>query len=99
MANLSLNELKQIAEMRCINGFRRMSRERLLSAHDESNESINNVKNFDNAKIKNIRKDFSKLRQRFSKSKIKEFRRSLYITKNQKKLCALEIEEIKTGFD
>ena len=43
--------------MRCINGFRSMSRERLLSARDVSNESINNVKNFDNAKIKNIRKD------------------------------------------
>ena len=59
MANLSLNELKQIAEMRCINGFRSMSRERLLSARDESNESINNLKNFDNAKIKNIRKDLA----------------------------------------
>ena len=48
MANLSLNELKQIAEMRCINGFRSMSRERLLSARDESNESINNLKNLAN---------------------------------------------------
>ena len=46
MVNLSLNELKQIAEMRCINGFRSMSRERLLSARDVSNESINNLKNF-----------------------------------------------------
>ena len=59
MGNLSLNELKQIAEMRCINGFRSMSRERLLSARDESNESINNVKNFHNAKKKNIRKDLA----------------------------------------
>ena len=39
MVNLSLNKLKQIAKMRCINGYRSMSRERLLSALDESNES------------------------------------------------------------
>ena len=35
-------------------------------------------------KIKEIKKDFSKLRYRFSKSKINEFRRSLYNIKKKK---------------
>ena len=48
MVNLSLNELKQITKMRRINGYRSMSRKRLLSALDESNESSMNVNNFNN---------------------------------------------------
>ena len=49
-----------------------MSKERLLSALDESNESSGNVNNFNNARIKKIREDFSELRHRFSKSEINE---------------------------
>ena len=36
MQNLSLNELKQIAKMRHIKGYKSISKERLLSALDES---------------------------------------------------------------
>ena len=36
MPNLSLNELKQIMKMRRIKGYKSMSKERLLSALDES---------------------------------------------------------------
>ena len=36
MLNLSLNELKQIAKMRCLKNYKNMSKERLLSALDES---------------------------------------------------------------
>ena len=44
-------------------------------------------------KIKEIKKDFNKLRYEFSKSKISEFRRSLYNIKKQKNLSATEIKE------
>ena len=44
-------------------------------------------------KKKEIEKDFSEWRYRFSKSKINEFRRSLYNIKNQKNLSAPEIKE------
>ena len=70
MLNLSLNELKQISKMRRIKGYNNMSKERLLSVLSES-KSGKSKKNLDNAKIKKIRKDFNKLRDRFLKSKIK----------------------------
>ena len=99
MLNLSLNELKQIAKIKHTKGYNNMSKERLLSALDESNESSCNINNFINARIKKIRKDFSKFRHRFSKSKINEFRRSPYNTKNQENLWALEIEETTKSLD
>ena len=99
MVNLSLNELKQIAKMRRIKNYKIMSKERLLSALDESNESSGNVSNFNNARIKKIREDFNELRHRFSKSKINEFKRSLYNIKNQENLSALEIKETKKSLD
>ena len=60
MPNLSLSELKQIAKMRRIKGYKSMSNKRLLSTLDES-ESARSIKKFNNARIK--------LRQRFLKQK------------------------------
>ena len=63
MLNLSLNELKQIAKMRCIKGYKSMSKENLLSALDElecnSIESAGSRNNFNNARIKKIGEDFN----------------------------------------
>ena len=69
-----------------------MSRERLLSALDESERSVNN---FNNARIKKIREDLNKLRDRFLKSKIKEVRRNLYEIENKKNLFKSKIKEIE----
>ena len=77
MINLSLNELKLIAKGRRIKGFKGMSKERLLSALNES-ESVESGKNFNNARIKEIREEFNKLRDRFFKPKIKQIRKILY---------------------
>ena len=55
MLNLSLNELKQIAKMRCLKNYKNMSKERLLSALDES-ESTGSKNNFNNARIKKLKK-------------------------------------------
>ena len=84
MPNLSLNELKLIAKSRCIKGWKSMSKKTLLSALDES-ESAESKNNFDNARIKEIKEDFNKLRYGFSKSKIKRIRKVLYDIKNTKK--------------
>ena len=92
MLNLSLNELKQIAKMRRITRYKNMSKERLLSVRDES-ESAKSKKNLDNAKIKKIRKDFNKLRDRFLKPKIKEIRKNLYEIENKKNLPESKIKE------
>ena len=51
MPNLSLNELKQIAKMRRIKGYKNMSKEKLLNAPDESESA----KSLDNAKKEKIK--------------------------------------------
>ena len=63
MLNLSLNELKLIARSRRIKIYKSMSKEKLLSALNES-QSAESKKNLDNAKIKKIREDFNKLRDK-----------------------------------
>ena len=89
MPNLSLDELQQILKMRRLKGHKIMSKERLLSALDESE------RNFNNAQTKKVGEDFNKLKIRFLKPKIKEIRRSLYEIENKSNLsnCVIELEE------
>ena len=94
MLNLSLNELKLIARGRRIKGYKSMSKERLLSALNES-KSTESEKNFHNARIKQIREEFNKLRDRFLKPKIKEIWRNLYDIENKKNLSESKIKEIE----
>ena len=84
MLNLSLNELKLVAKSRGIKGYKSMSKERLLSVVSES-ELVGNEKNFDDERLKKIREDFNKLRNRFLKPKIKQIERNLYEIENKKK--------------
>ena len=99
MLNLSLNERNQIAKMRRTEGCKSMSTERFLSALDESEcnsiESSGSRNNFNNARIKKIREDFNKLRDRFLKPKIEEIRRNLYEIENKKNLSKSKIKEIE----
>ena len=71
--NLLLKELRLIAKSR---GYKSISKKKLLSTLDES-ESAGSGNNFDNARIKKIREDFNKLRDKFSKPKRKQIRRNL----------------------
>ena len=98
MTNLSLNELKLIARSRRIKGYEGMSKTKLLSVLNES-ESAESEKNFENARIKEIRKEFNKLRGRFSKPKIKEIRRNLYEIENKNNLSTQKIKEIEKNLN
>ena len=89
MLNQLLNELKLIARSRCIRGYKSMSKERLLSTINES-KSGERKKNFHNARIKQIREKFNKLRDRFLKPKIKEIRRNLYEIENKKEFFRIK---------
>ena len=91
MVNLSLNELKLIAKSRSIKDYKNKSEEDLIKILSEPKPKIKLSKK----KIEEIQKDFNGLRQRFSKSKINKFRRSLYNIKIQKNISALEIKETK----
>ena len=79
--------------MRCIKGYKNMSKERLLSVLNES-KSIKSKKNLDNAKIKKIIEDLNELRDRFLKPKIKEIIKNFYEIEN-KNLFEWKIKEIE----
>ena len=68
MLNLLLNELKQMAKMRRIKGYKKMSKKRLLNALDE----LESAKRLNNTKIEKIKEELNKLRDRFLGPKIKE---------------------------
>ena len=51
MLNLSLNELKLVAKSRGIKGYKRMSKEILLSALSKS-KLVESKNNFDNERLK-----------------------------------------------
>ena len=61
MQNLSLNELKLVAESRGIKGYKSMSEERLLSALSKS-KVVESKNSFDDKRLKKIKEDFNKLR-------------------------------------
>ena len=58
MLNLLLNELKQISKMRWIKVYKSMSEERLINSINESEPVKESEKNFGDARIENIKKDF-----------------------------------------
>ena len=91
MLNLSLNELKLVAKSRGIKGYKSMSKER-LSVPSES-ELVESEKNFDDERLKKIRKDFNELRHRFLKLKIREIRKNLYEIESKKNLSKSKIKK------
>ena len=95
MLNLSLKELKAVAKIRDIKGYKSMSEDRLLSALTASESLKESERNFDDTKpniifsksrIEKIRKKFNELRHKFSKSKINKIRRNPYEIDNENNL-------------
>ena len=78
MKSLPKNELEQIAEMRRIKNYKNMSREELLLALLKSEQSHAEFykRKSNNAEIEETRKIFNEIRNKFSKSVIKEIRKS-----------------------
>ena len=90
MKNLLQNELERIAKIRGIKNYKKISKEELVIAllksvqsHAELYKSKSN-----NTEIEETRKIFNEIRNKFSKSVIKEIRKELY-----KKEKGLESEE------
>ena len=95
MVNLLFRELKTIANIRDIKGYKSVPEERLLSVLNESESVKESEKNFDDARIEKIKKDFNKLRDRLSKSKIKEIRKDLYRIRNKKIFPHKKLKRLK----
>ena len=80
--SLSLDDLRKLAKIKGIRGYKSMSEEKLISSINESVKE--SEKNFGNERIKKIKKDFNKLIDLLSKPKIKEIRKDLYKIENKK---------------
>ena len=97
MLNLSPKELKTIAKIRGIKGYKSMSEDELLSALTPSNPVRKGEKlktNFSKARIEKIRKEFNESRHKFSKAKTNQIRKNIYEIENEKNLFASKIKEI-----
>ena len=100
MKNLSLNESKkQSTKIRRIKDYNNMSEERLLSVLSESELAKSNL---NNSRVKEIRRDFNKLKVRFLKTETKEIGKILYeIESKLKNLFELEenLSKLKKYYD
>ena len=96
--DLSTKELKAIAKIRGIKGYKSMSEEELLSALTSSKpvkEGKRPKPIFFKARREKIRKEFNESRYKFSKLKIKEIRKIHYEIENEKNPSASKIKEIE----
>ena len=93
--NLSLNELRLIAENRNISGYENKSAKDLIKALRGSKPKLGIKKN----KLKEIKEDFYNLRHKFSKKDADKYRKLFYDIKNYRHLSELEIEEIRKKFN
>ena len=88
-----MNELKLIAQYRNISDYENKSKKDLIKALSEPKRGINKKK------LEEIRKDFYKLRHKFSKKEADKYRKVFYDIKNYRHLSESEIEEIRKNFN
>ena len=89
MIFLSLKDLKVIAKSRGIKDYENKSYKDLLTLFNDTNIKISISKK----KLKEIEKDFKKLRHNFSKKEIRKFRKSFYNIKNHGDIYTPKIKE------
>ena len=92
MINLSFDELRLIAQIRNISDYENKSKEDLIKALGETKLK---PKIGINKKLEEIRKDFYKLRHKFSKKEADKYRKVFYDIKNYRHLCAPDIKSFR----
>ena len=91
MINLSLDELRLIAQNRNISDYENKSEEDLIKELSQTKPKIRiNRKN-----LEEIRKDFNELRHKFSKKEVNKYRKIFYDIKNYRHLLTSETEEAR----
>ena len=105
MINLSLDELRLVAQIRNISNYENKSKKDLIKALSETKpkpETIPEAKpkpepkpeiRVNKRKLKKLRKDFDELRHKFSKKEIDRYRKAFYDIKNYKHLSISEIKK------
>ena len=107
MIDLSLDELRLIAQNRNISNYENKSEQDLIKALSEPETKPKRKQtrkpepepkpkpemSVNKKKLKKLTKYFDKLRHKFSKNEIKEYRKAFYIAKNYKYLSESEIKK------
>ena len=91
MINLSLDELRLIAQNRNIRDYENKSEKDLIKVLSEPKPKIK----IDKKKLEEIKKGFNELRHKFSKKEIHKYRKAFYDIKNYRHLSVSEIKETR----
>ena len=89
MINLSLDELRLIAQIGNISDYENKSKEDLIKALSETKPKLETPKpepkivKTNKRKLKKLWKDFDELKQKFSKKEIKKYRKAFYVAENK----------------
>ena len=102
MINLSLDELKLIAQSRNISGYENKSENDLVKALRKPKPKLKSKRKpkplikirINKKKLAEIKKDFNELRHKFSKKEIDKYRKAFYDIKNYKHLSTSEIKKV-----
>ena len=95
MINLLLDELTLIAQSRNIRDCKNKSKRDLIKALSKPKPKIR----INEKKLEEIRKDFNKLRHKFSKKEIDKYRKAFYDIKNYRHLSVSKIEEARENLN
>ena len=97
MINLSLDELRLIAQIRNISDYENKSKEDFIKTISETKPETPKPEKtkleINKRKFKKLRKYFDELRHKFSKKEIDRYRKAFYNVKNYKNLSISEIKE------
>ena len=93
--NLSLDELRLIAQNRNVSDYENKSEKDLIKALSEPKPKIR----INKKKLEEIKKDFEKLRHKFSKKEIDKYRKAFYDIENYRYLSASEIDEARKNLN
>ena len=91
MINLSLDELRLIAQSRNISDYKNKSKDDLIKALSTPKPKPKIIIN--KKQLEEITKDFNEVRQKFSKKEIDRYRKAFYDIKNYKHLSISEIKK------
>ena len=93
MINLSLDELRLIAQIRNIRDYENKSKKDFIKALSEPKPKPKPKIIINKKKLEKIRKDFNELRHKFSKKGIDRYRKAFYVIKNYRHLSISEIKK------
>ena len=91
MINLSLDELRLIAQNRDARDYENTSEKDLIKALTKPKPTIR----INKKKLEEVRKDFYELRHKFSIKEVDKYRKAFYDIKNYRHLLTSEIEEAR----